>query len=311
MSRDVLFYCGINEKKWNYHPVSPGSHACVTPTYGSTKKTKRVNSVALPKKTAVIQDSGAFSDGPEDRLEPDEALDRQERHATQFFYTDQITHVASYDLLIDEMWHDGQRQKGRWSEAEAWRAVEITIEAAEFLHKSQGEWLRGKGLVLSSQGVTPGQYVECTKQIIPMLSDGDILGLGGWCISGKMPTRMMPVFSETMTKVIPLSASSGVKRVHIWGVIDSEFLGPLLYLCDLHGIVLSTDSCGPSVRPARNGLWGYKGWANKNYERPPTSQRGAHRAIHVCQVRQWLRHGLRKSPFYHYPTDKRIKWRES
>ena len=28
---DIQFYCGLNEKYWNYHAVEPGTHVCIAP----------------------------------------------------------------------------------------------------------------------------------------------------------------------------------------------------------------------------------------------------------------------------------------
>lgn len=297
----MRLYCGVNEQQWNRHPVRPGRYACVSPVYGATERTKRENAVTVPTGTIVLQDSGAFSDGPGQRLDFQAALARQIEHGRKYGYT--IEGRASYDLLIDEKWRDGQRSKARWSAQEAHAAVEETIAAADYL-RCHYDGQR----VLSAQGVTPGQYLDCVRAIVPMLADGDILGLGGWCISGRIPTQMMITFTPTMTAVIPYAAQAGVKRAHIWGVIDSEFVGPLLWLCDRHNIQLSADSAGPQLRPARNGEWGYKGWKKAGYERPPVATRGLHRAIHVQLTRCWLAHGLRKSPYYHEPKQFRAKY---
>lgn len=288
-------YIGINETHWNHHRTMPGQFACIAPVYGSSENTRRENRVKVPLYTQVIQDCGAFSDGDESRLPLPAALDRQIEHGHKFGYDHQITHRASYDLLIDEVWTNGNRHKRRWSENDAWRAVKVTIDAAEYMSKNYGG-----ARILSAQGVTDKQYLECTLRILEWLNpDEDVFGLGGWCISGKMPSVMREPFDDTMTLIIPTIAQSGAKRVHIWGVMDALFLGPLLYLCDQYGLKLSTDSSGPSVRPV-NGEWGYKGWRNNNYQRPCVSVRGIHRALHVIRTREWLKN-LRQTPFYKAP----------
>lgn len=292
----IDFYCGINETKWNHHPVMPGAFACIAPVYGKSVRTKKENCVRLPLDTRVINDSGAFSDGPESRLSLKAALDRQVKHSEKYNFSEQITHRASYDLLIDEKWEGGQRSKRRWSEGDAWEAVKVTIEAARFLalnyHASR---------VQSAQGVTADQYLECAIRIMEWFDlEQDIFGLGGWCISGIMPKQLRPAFNATMIKVIPFVAKAGVKQVHVWGVIDPTFLGPLLWLCDQHGLKLSTDSAGPSKRPAF-GEWGYRGWRDVNYQRPPVETRGLERARHVEAVRRWLS-TLRTTRFYHHPN---------
>jgi hypothetical protein len=291
----IDFYCGINETKWNHHPVLPGPLSCVAPVYGKSAATKRVNSVRLPKDTKVINDSSAFSDGPDDRLEFSAALDRQVSHSEKYDFSWQVTHRASYDLLIDEKWEGGQRSKRRWSENDAWEAVKVTIEAAKYMALNY-HYPR----IQSAQGVTASQYLECTIRIMEWFdTKRDIFGLGGWCISGVMPRQLRPAFNATMQKVIPFLARAEVKQVHIWGVIDPTFLGPLLWMCDQHDLKLSTDSAGPSKRPAF-GEWGYRGWRDLNYKRVPTCDRGLERARHVEATRQWLKN-LRATEFYHHP----------
>lgn len=288
----VTFYCGINEKRWNHHPVAPGPFACVSPVYGAKESTRRNNSVSVPSGVHVIQDSGAFSDGPRSRLTFDAALNRQIYHAERYGYANQISHRASYDLLIDEKWQDGQRSKKRWSEAEAEAAIAETVSAAQYLVDHRN----GLGLILSAQGVSAKQYLRCAEQVIPMLYNQDILGLGGWCITGKIPKTMMPVFVETMKLVIPFAARHGVKRVHLWGVLHAPALAQALYLCDCHDIALSTDSSGPTTRPAF-GSWGYADWTDLTYRRPPVETRGLERARHVQATREWIEH-FRESIHY-------------
>lgn len=292
----IDLYVGINDTTWNYHSVRPGMLACISPVYGASTKTKRENRVSIPVYTSVIEDSGAFCDGPGQRLPFPVALDRQLEHSQKYGYDGQVTHRASYDLLIDEMWTNGNRFKRRWSESDAWDAVRETVDAAAYMAKAYDG-----PRILSAQGVTPNQYLECSLRVLEYLNPAtDIFGLGGWCISGKMPAIMREPFDETMALAIPLLARAGIKRVHIWGVMDADFLGPLLWLCDQHNLKLSTDSSGPQVRPAR-GVWGYKGWSNPSYKRPDESVRGLHRALHVIETRQWLR-GFRQTEFYKPPV---------
>lgn len=281
-SEAIRFYCGIGERQWNHHPVAPGSYACVSPVYGNSVESRQENRVAIPDGTLVIQDSGAFSDGPGQRLSYEAALDRQIAHAEKYGYAQHITHRASYDLLIDEKWQDGRRYKSRWTEQDAEVAINRTVNAARYLSLKTGP-----ARILSAQGVSARQYLSCAEQIVPLLSNGDVFGLGGWCITGKLPSQMLPVFRETMQLVIPFLGKEGVKRVHIWGVCYAKALGELLYLCDEYGITLSTDSMGPSIRPAR-GRWGYASWTNPHYRIPPVEIRGLHRAQHVQLTREWL-----------------------
>lgn len=289
----IQFYCGLNERAWNHHPVAPGPLACVSPVYG--KKCRRNNSVSVPAGVQVIQDSGAFSDGPKQRLTFAAALDRQIMHAKQYGYTAQITHRASYDCLngVDENWQGDVRRKKRGTDKTAWTSVELTIEAAHYIVKHRN----GLGLILSAQGVSSEQYLGCVKAIVPLLdTERDMLGMGGFCITGMMPKRMMPVFCKTASLVVPYAAKHGVKRIHIWGVLHAPALAVLLHLCDQHKIALSTDNSGPSTRPCF-GNWGYADWTNLDYQQPPVEIRGLERACHVEAVRDWLS-GFRFTQYY-------------
>ena len=304
----IQFYCGIGEQQWNHHPVAPGTLACISPVYGKTTKKKYVNRVSIPQDTLVIQDSGAFSDNLVQRLSFREALQRQEVHASRFTYSHQIEARASYDVLIDELWsEDGSngvttRSKRRWTETQADFAVEETVQAAKYVHTHRN----GLPCILSAQGVSALQYRICAERLLPYFRYGDIFGLGGWCITGKLPAQIMPVFRETMYSLIPLRGIEGRQRVHIWGVCYAPALAELLWLCDQCNIALSTDSMGPQLRPTR-GQWGYAEWRDPSYKRvnrdsyrhvPVRSYtgstlhiqeaRGLHRAEHVRQVREWL-----------------------
>lgn len=274
---NIRLYCGVGEQQWNHHPVRPGPYACVSPVHGKKEGKRRESRVFIPEGVRVIQDSGAFSDGPNTRLTYEEALQRQIKHAQKYRYADKVSHVASYDLLIDE----------RWNKDAAEIAVEETIGAAIWLNSHRNLIPYTKNLILSAQGVTPQQYLFCTKEIVPYIKEGDIFGLGGWCITGKMRRKMMPILSETMQTIMPILSEYGIKQVHVWGVIYAGALAQILYWTDKYNIQLSTDSVGPTIYPAF-GKWGYADWVDKNYTRPDTSIRGMERARHVKAVREWL-----------------------
>jgi hypothetical protein len=286
----------------------------------------------------VIQDSGAFNDAClfvrgetrelatllSQRLSLKEALQRQEAHAEIFGYADQLEARASYDVLIDETWRaseSGQviRRKQRWSEVDAEWAVEETIAAAAYLNAHRN----GIPCVLSAQGVSVAQYLRCAQRILPFMCDGDIFGLGGFCILGRKP-YFLPAYYEILERLIPLLQGEGVKRVHLWGSCFAPALGPLLYLCDEHGgIQVSTDSVGPSTRPVKKdpatgyGEWGYASWHSNTYAVPPvlesckatdaygnkaptclphTRCRGLERARHIALTYDWLAHFREREP---------------
>jgi hypothetical protein len=281
----IRFYCGINEKVWNYYPVSPGKYACVSPVMGAATRKIKVNPVFVPEGVEVIQDSGAFCDSLATRLSFEGALNRQILHAKRFNYSHLITHRASYDLLVDEKWNDqGERSKIRWEADEAEYAVDETIKAADYLSKHR----LGLGLVLSAQGVTRNQYMRCAEEVVPMMDlDKDIFGFGGWCIIGRKKASLFKDFVEIVSDVVPYLSENGVKKIHIWGVLYSKPLGALLWICDKYNIELSTDSSGPQKRPVF-GQWGFADWKDATYQRPPTSTRGQERARHVQAVISWL-----------------------
>lgn len=292
----VELYIGIaSETKWNRHSIDTGGYSCISPMTGASQRTRKENRVLVPKGDKVIQDSGAFNDM--ERLSPQDVFRRQLSHAEKYQYADQITHTGSYDWLIDEKWSpEGKRYKQRWSESDARVAVKETVNAARWLSENRD----GRSLVLSAQGVAASQYLACVESILPFMDiERDILGLGGWCIIGKQRRRMMPVFRETVQLVIPTIAESGVSWVHIWGVIFPDALGMLLWMCNQHDIKLSTDSAGPSWRPAF-GDWGYGDWRDRSYVRPPVETRGLERARHVAATRAWL-DKLEQTQYYRSP----------
>lgn len=274
---NIRFYCGVNETTWNHHPVEPGPYACIAPVYGRSLRTKTVNRVRVPATTLVLQDSGAFSDGPGQRLSIEAALERQLAHAATYGYTAQVTHRASYDLLIDEKWENGRRHKERWSELDAQDAVAETVRAAAYLAAHR----QGVSTILSVQGVSAKQYLTCAQSIVPLLVPGDILGLGGWCILGKIRS-LLPVFAETMAFLMPFLGQEGVEWVHVWGVCWTPALEILTWYAAQHGIKVSVDSAHPSLHPVQ-GQWGYGPWRLKNYVRPRVYETCRSHQFHQCE----------------------------
>jgi len=200
-----------------------------------------------PKKILGYLDSGAFSDPADKRLSSDEALCRQlawERKANdQWGAPWQAQGIVSYDLLIDETWVNGEKHKRRWSIKQADIAIRETIEAAQYL-TTQRPHLTPRRLILSCQGVDAIQYRECAQAILNLAQPQDIIGLGGWCILGRVRS-LLPEFWKTLYAVLPLVADKGIKDVHIFGVLYQPALGGLLWLADQYGLNISTDSSAP------------------------------------------------------------------
>ena len=300
----IRLYLGLaSESTWDRGPIAPGKYVCLSPVIGKTEKSKRENFIKLPEDPdlEIIQDSGAFCDSwPSGRLSFEEALQRQRNHADKFEYTDRITHRASYDLLIDEVWDENHtRVKRRWTREQAEEAVDLTVQAAKFSDLNRDP---GIACVQSAQGVTTDQYVNCVKQVLPFIKEGDILGLGGWCVLGKFKRQMMPTYDQTISQVIPLAKEAGIPRVHIWGVIFPVGLGKLLWLGDYFDIQISTDSAGPSFRP-NFGEWGYGSWRVKDYKRVPAAERTDERKRHVQETRDHLNNLRNYSEYYKKPDN--------
>lgn len=202
---------------------------------------------ANPTNVSAILDSGAFTDKPENRLTPEQALSRQlawEQKASDKWSCDwQARALVSYDMLIDETWIAGQKHKRRWSIWDAERAVAETVDAANYL-ASQRDRLAPRTLILPAQGVDSTQYTECVAEVLKATQPGDIFGLGGWCILGRN-TRMLPVFWQTINRVLPMVKAASLDRIHIFGVLYLPALGGLLWLADEVGLSVSTDNSRP------------------------------------------------------------------
>lgn len=290
----IDLYVGLSERAWNTVPVPEGSGPFMV-------SSGRFEKAVDPGNAEVFNDSGAFNDA--ERLSLAAALERQFAFEEKSGFVSKA--LVAYDLLIDEKWDSaGIRRKRRWSEQDAERAVQETIKANEFLAEAD---IGPRGRIHPIQGVTARQQRYCADAVIPIAQDTDgVLGLGGWCIIGWAPPMsdlrksLEYTFWDSMWDIIPKAAGAGIAHIHIFGVMVAKILGGLLWLCDEHGIAtVSTDSSGPSVQPASNGIWGYADWRQKCYF-PPGPPRGLARIEHVRQVRNWLR-GFRRTRYYKQP----------
>lgn len=243
-----------------------------------------------PRNLCYLLDSGAFSDGPEARLTPDRALERQltwEARASDVWGTPIAAEaIVSYDLLIDELWTDGVRHKRRWSVDDADHAVRETIASAAYL-AARRRALAPRRLVLSCQGVDAGQYSECVAEVCRMAQPGDWIGLGGWCIVGRF-TTWLPEFQRAMARSIPRIAAAGVRRVHLFGVLWEPAVASLVWEADQHGIAISVDSTAP-VLAATRGNARKAGMRGRDWRE---------------NVAWWIAHlaSLRSSRWYRPPT---------
>lgn len=198
-------------------------------------------------KVVGLLDSGAFTDPPHRRLSLEGALARQlsweERAGAKWGGPWRASGLVSYDLLIDETWVAGKREKRRWSVDEAEWAVSATIDAAAYL-ASQRERVAPRTLVLSCQGVDPVQYDECAVEVLKVAQPQDWFGLGGWCILGRQKT-LLPSFWSTLRLVLPRVKAAELSHVHVFGVLWEPALAGLAWLAHHHGLTVSTDSTAP------------------------------------------------------------------
>lgn len=260
-------------------PNTLGGDRCFTAAHAPAPHTD-------PAGLRYLLDSGAFSDPPARRLTPDAALARQldweARAADAWGVPVAAEAIVSYDLLIDEAWTDGVREKRRWTVADAERAVRETVDAAAYLAARRRD-LVPRRLVLSCQGVDAGQYAECVDAVLAHATPGDWVGFGGWCIIGRWQT-WLGEFRRTLSRSIPRIAAAGIGHVHLFGVLWEPALAAMLWIADQHGLTVSTDSTAPLLAATRGNLG--KAGARDPYWRD--------------NVAWWRRHlaGLRTSRFY-------------
>lgn len=219
-------------------------HSAVTPARGCDRPSGR-----------TLLDSGAFSDKPGNRLSFAGALERElewEARARRMWDRPdfKVDTLASYDyLLIDEQWEDGARRKKRWQADAGWEAVDVSIAAASYLASRRRD-LNPRQLLYGCQGVTAEQYITCAEGILAIARSDDWFGFGGRCILGRQK-RLLQEHYETAIAIIPMVASSGLKHVHIFGVLYEPAIAPLAWLCHEHGLRLSTDSAAPVLAVTR------------------------------------------------------------
>jgi hypothetical protein len=293
---DCLLYVGADAQNMQGRRMNLAGRRCFSAAYGPKSR-------FAPQEAARvvgILDSGAFSDvkGGRRLAAPELALERQlawERAAERWWgWPWRAEALVSYDLLIDEKaTPGGGRRKERWSVRAAERAVRVTVDAAAFL-AGRRDRLAPRKLLLACQGVDAQQYAECAAGVLGHATPADWFGLGGWCVLGWFRS-WIPVFWAAMRRTLPMVAAAGLRRVHLFGVMYQPVLGGLLWLCDRHGLGLSTDSSGPALQ----ALW-------KDRVRA-----GAYAATWEENVAEWQRRlaGLRQSPHYREPPQGR-SWRQ-
>jgi hypothetical protein len=252
-----------------------------------------------PMRVRVLRESGAFSDPPARRLDPERALARQlswEARAGETWRAPcRARALVTYDRLVDEKWLGARRVKERWTVAEADAAVREAVEAARYL-AAQRERLAPRRLVLARQGFDAAQYAECVSEVLAVARPDDWIGLGGWCVLGRWQRRWTPVFWATLRAVIPRIAKAGTRHVHVFGVLWLPALGGLVWLADRHGLSVSADSSAPLLAATR-----------------PDGRKAGLRAVGWRENVAWWRRAvadLRTTAHYRRPPGVGAMWRQ-
>lgn len=224
----------LNGKEYSPETITP--YLCLNPYYNATlKKYSRVN---------YILDSGAFQDvKTENRLTPEKALERQlifEKKVGR-----KAEAIVSYDRLVDEQIEGGVQFKERVSESLGKEYVEETIESAKYLCSMRNR-LKGRKLVLSCQGATANQYMDCLKAILDIASPEDIIGFGGFCILSKS-VKYETEFYDVVNRGFPLIRENRNQRVHIFGMGVFRVLVQTELYARKTGIECSYDTSSPEL----------------------------------------------------------------
>lgn len=214
----------------------------------------------LASNTKALCDSGAFQDIDKNkRLMPEEALNRQLKYRN--FIRDNVVYDASwefesiciYDQMIgvDECIIDGKKKKVRGTVETGKIAVDDTLQSAHYYY-TQRQTI--PSITYIAQGVNSDQYVECTKELLTLMRPNiDYFGFGGFCIIGKQRKTMLPLFYETVYKVLPLLEEKGITRIHLLGVCIPDAVRFAVQESKKYGIHVSTDSSAPEMNAVAFG----------------------------------------------------------
>lgn len=242
------FYPSKNNNRLNAQPFYPDlitGKAMINPFYP----------VMVSSLSKILCDSGAFQrNGTTKHKKADTAeiaLQRQlgleatieERHGREWHYEALVT--LDQVLGVDEFIVEGKQVKQRGTEETARPAIKFTLESAEY-YASQRSKIRGN-IIFACQGATPEQYVnECVTPMLDIMQKGDWLGLGGFCIIGKVPS-LKPLFYATLERCIPLAKRKGITRFHILGVTAPDAILIATSIAKRFKVKISTDSSSIEV----------------------------------------------------------------
>lgn len=220
----------------DYSPEKVTPYLCLNPYY-PVKLTPG-------KRVRYVLDSGAFQDvRSEQRLSFEDALNRQlmfEKNVGR-----RAEALVSYDRLVDEQINDTGQFKKRVDSSTGSEYVEETIRAAEFL-SSKRHGLGQRKLILSCQGTSTEQYLQCIESILDFAEPEDIIGFGGFCILSKSKTYEKE-FYEVISKAFPMIRDAGISRIHIFGMGVFRVLVQTDIFARMNGIECSYDTSAPEM----------------------------------------------------------------
>lgn len=230
----MKFYVSKNHDRLNGRPFTPElavDNVCLNPLY----------SARISKKSAakVLLDSGAFQDRKKtQRISPEQALDRQLQYEIRQGFQSEL--LVSYDRIVDEASGSSGRNKKRVSYYTAAKYVEQTIDGAKYLADSRRDLLPRR-LVLSCQGVTTPQYLNCVREVASFAEPSDVIGFGGFCIIGQQRS-LSKKFLRVVERALPLLKRRRIQRIHFFGVGYFPALVRANALCRKMGIDPSYDT---------------------------------------------------------------------
>ena len=235
----MRYYVSKCHDRLNAHPYTPERvtpYLCLNPYYRVTLDSRA--------EVSFMIDSGAFQDvGNESRLSFEDALKRQLDFEKMLGREAEA--LVSYDRLVDEQVDERGQFKQRVDHNLGEDYVAETIEAATFLSGKRSE-LSPRKLILSCQGTSVNQYMECIESVLDVARPGDIIGFGGFCIlsKGKEYERQ---FYEIVRRSFPIIHDAGIDRVHVFGMGVFRALVQTDIYGRMNGIECSYDTSSPEM----------------------------------------------------------------
>lgn len=203
--------------------------------------------VSIENDCPYMIDSGAFQDVKGIRKTYADALSRQLNLESRIGRM--CESLVSYDRLVDEqIAGNGEQVKKRVDEETGNQYVEETVNAARFLAEHEHE-LYPRKLVMSCQGVTVDQYMQCAEDIIDIMWNchhKHIFGIGGFCILSKSKQYKVD-YLQIIDHLFPMLSDSGIDKVHIFGMSVFDVLIRTEQAANKWGIDVTYDTSSAEI----------------------------------------------------------------